>query len=146
MKRIISLFLFVIILTCSFSAIADVPDFSKLTDDELLEAQSLMNAEILKRGILKKVKIPAGHYKAGVDIPCGKYVLTTEDDVGLINAVQVVVFDDENGFASRSRKHALVIEQFFSPNSCTVELKDGNILYIENGSFYIEKFNLSFFE
>ena len=146
MRRTISLFLFILVLTCSISALADIPDFSQLTDEELLTAQSLMNEEIIIRGILKKIKIPAGHYKAGEDIPCGKYVLTTEDDVGLINAVQLVVFDDENGFASRSRKHALVIEQFYSPNSCTVELKKGNVLYLENGSFYIERFNLSFFE
>ncbi len=149
MKRIISLLLLIVILTCSFSAMADVPDFSKLTDDELLEAQSLMNAEILKRGILKKVKIPAGHYEVGVDIPAGKYILTTEDDIGMFNQVQILMYDSEYWFENRNtsnKQHRLMNEVFSSAGSCSVDLKDGYILYLVNGSFYIEKFNLSLFE
>ncbi len=149
MKRVISLLLFVFILICLCSAIAEVPDFSKLTDEELLAAQSLMNEEILKRGILKKIKIPAGHYEAGVDIPAGKYILTTEDDIGQYNGVQILIYDSEYWFENRNtsnKKHRLMNEIFYSPSSCSVELKEGYILYLVNGPFYIEKFNLSIFE
>lgn len=74
MKKFISLVL-VLILVPSF-AFASL-DLSAYTADELIELKSLILRELIERGDLKEVKVPAGEYVIGIDIPVGEYSVNT---------------------------------------------------------------------
>ena len=66
-------------------ALADLPDLSQLTNDEVAELLTLVNAEVVKRGITKTAKLPQGAYIGGKDVPAGRYIFTslaTGDDWG----------------------------------------------------------------
>ena len=76
------------------AALADVPDLSKLTNDEIVELLGKVNEELVSRGISKTAKLPQGTYSCSQDIPAGRYIFTclaTGDDWG-----NLFVYD-ENG-------------------------------------------------
>ena len=62
------------------AALADVPDISSLTNDEIVELQGRVNAELVSRGIEKTATLPAGKYTAGKDFPAGSYIITCKTD------------------------------------------------------------------
>lgn len=62
------------------AALADVPDISGLSDDEIVELTKKTNEELVRRGISKSAELPAGKYTAGKDLPAGSYVLTCKTD------------------------------------------------------------------
>ena len=67
------------------AALADVPDISGLTNDEIVELLDRVNAEVVSRGINKTAKLPQGTYSCSQDLPAGKYIFTclaTGDDWG----------------------------------------------------------------
>lgn len=59
------------------AALADVPDISALTDDEILALLDQVNQEVVSRGLNKTAKLPQGAYIAGKDIPVGRYIFTS---------------------------------------------------------------------
>ena len=66
-------------------AMAETIDLSKLTDDEIVALLTLVNNEIVSRGINKTAILPQGSYIAGKDLPVGRYIYTckaTGDDWG----------------------------------------------------------------
>lgn len=74
-----------VLLLLTPTALADIPDLSQLTNDEVAELLTLVNAEIVKRGITKTAKLPQGAYIGGKDVPAGRYIFTslaTGDDWG----------------------------------------------------------------
>lgn len=74
-----------VLLLLTPTALADLPDLSQLTNDEVAELLTLVNAEVVKRGIIKTAKLPQGAYIGGKDIPAGRYIFTslaTGDDWG----------------------------------------------------------------
>lgn len=74
-----------VLLLLTPTALADIPDLSQLTNDEVAELLTLVNAEVVKRGITKTAKLPQGVYIGGKDVPAGRYIFTslaTGDDWG----------------------------------------------------------------
>lgn len=74
-----------VLLLLTPAALADLPDLSQLTNDEVAELLTLVNAEVVKRGITKTAKLPQGAYIGGKDVPAGRYIFTslaTGDDWG----------------------------------------------------------------
>lgn len=59
------------------AALADVPDLSSLTDDEILVLLDQVNQEVVSRGLNKTATLPQGAYIAGKDIPVGRYIFTS---------------------------------------------------------------------
>ncbi len=59
------------------AALADVPDLSSLTDDEILVLLDQVNQEVVSRGLNKTAALPQGAYIAGKDIPVGRYIFTS---------------------------------------------------------------------
>ena len=57
-------------------ACADTIDLSKMSDAEVVDLLTKVNAEIVSRGINKTAKLSQGAYIAGKDIPAGKYIFT----------------------------------------------------------------------
>lgn len=58
------------------AAFADSINLSSLSDAEIVDLLTKVNAEIVSRGINKTAKLPQGAYIAGKDIPAGKYIFT----------------------------------------------------------------------
>ena len=149
MKRLLSLFL---LLTILLSTAFAESVFSNMTDEELIQAQQDLNEEIMKRGLLKKVKIPSGVYEVGVDIPAGKYVLSAADKVSIYGDLPTIhVFDSKYGYLNRNdasirKYHRLLCETVQEKSSCMVTLEDGYYLYLLLSAFYIEPFNISVFD
>ena len=59
------------------TAMADLVDFSSLTDDEVLSLLDQVNQEVVSRGLNKTAKLPQGSYVAGKDLPVGRYIFTS---------------------------------------------------------------------
>ena len=62
------------------AALADVPDISSLTNDEIVEMLGKINQELVTRGIEKTADLPAGKYTAGKDLPAGSNILVCKTD------------------------------------------------------------------
>jgi len=58
------------------AAWADSIDLSGYTNEEIIELQDKVQAEVLNRHIEKTAALPVGTYVAGKDIPVGSYIYT----------------------------------------------------------------------
>lgn len=77
MRRILCVLLAVLTLAlAACPAFASAVDLSGMTDDELLELQEALSAEIVSRGIHLTAELPKGKYIVGRDIPAGAYIYT----------------------------------------------------------------------
>ena len=72
MKRIFALFLAAVLLPVA--ALADLPDISSLTLDELTALNQRVQLSMFEKGsLIDGVKVSSGIYTVGVDIPAGVY-------------------------------------------------------------------------
>ena len=108
------------------AALADVPDLSGLTDDEIIELQGKVNQELVSRGISKSADLPAGKYTAGKDFPAGTYIITckTDDDHHGIVWVSAPGDDLNNDYPSVLYKHV----SFNSEEQFRITIEEGGIL------------------
>ena len=74
-KRIFALITSMIILGSSTSVMADVPDISGLTDEEIVQLLADVQQAVVDRNIEKTATLAAGDYLVGTDIPAGRYIL-----------------------------------------------------------------------
>lgn len=72
MKKIISLVL--VLLLFPALAMAEI-NLSSMTNDELIQLKTQILDELLTRSEIKEVKVPAGEYTVGEDIPVGSYTV-----------------------------------------------------------------------
>lgn len=62
----------------SVSSAEDI-DLTSFSWDELIALSTKINTELISRPEFKQVKVPAGTYKVGQDIPAGKWTITSTD-------------------------------------------------------------------
>lgn len=74
-KCILALVTSMIILGSSVSVMADIPDISGLTDEEIIQLLADVQQAVVDRHIEKTATLAAGDYLVGTDIPAGSYVL-----------------------------------------------------------------------
>ena len=138
---IIALVLFIMLnITCVKS---EGIDYSSMSNEELLSMQKGFTDELMRRGLIKRIKLPAGQYEVGVDIPAGTYIITAAE----INSEYystVAVFEDWSKVTEQGEL-ATYIELLTDLGECTVKLKENNILWLAHVSYYIQKFDLSIF-
>lgn len=118
--------------------------FSKMTDEELISAQEELQNELLNRGLIKKVTLPAGLYEAGVDIPVGKYIVTAAT-VNQAKYPCVSVYKDKKDASSLFSLNTLSEQVLADYGSCMVTLEEGQVLKLESVSFTVEKYNIASF-
>ena len=73
MKRFLALF--VLLILFPVFSLADLPDISNLTTDELLELNHQIQSRLFSQKLVDGVDVPAGEYIVGEDIPSGNYRL-----------------------------------------------------------------------
>lgn len=108
------------------AALADVPDISKLSNDEIVELLGKVNQELVTRGISKSADLPAGKYIAGKDLPAGSYIITckTDDDHHGIVWAAASTDDLNNQYPSLLYEHV----SFNSEEQFRITLDEGGIL------------------
>lgn len=108
------------------SALAEAPDLSSMTDDEIVALLTKVNQEVAKRGIAKTAKLPEGAYIAGTDIPTGKYIFTvlaTGDDWG-----NVTVYSDGGKGKQKLWNVVTAPEKGAEPDTIFITLEKGDQL------------------
>ena len=123
-RRFLCLLLITLLLVPA--ALADVPDLSSLTDDEIVELLGKVNQEVVTRGIEKTAELPAGRYTAGKDFPAGSYVLTCKTDDNHHGIVWVAAPEDDlsSNYPSILYEHV----SFNSEEQFRFTLEEGGIL------------------
>ena len=107
-------------------ALADVPDISGLTDDEIVELLGKVNEELVGRGIAKSAELPAGKYTGGKDLPAGSYIITCKTDDNHHGIVWVSAAGDDlnENYPSILYEHV----SFNSEEKYRVTIEEGGIL------------------
>lgn len=100
MKKVIAIFVLLLIV-CSV-AYAETVNLKGMTTDELIVLKTAIEQELIDRGEAKSIKVPAGTYIVGEDIPDGKYSISTKQIMAtvLINdyeEIYMVTPDEEVG-------------------------------------------------
>lgn len=77
MKKVLALVIVIVALFTS-SAFTEI-DLSSMTFEELVKLQNEINAALWASDEWQSVKVPAGVYKIGLEIPAGKWVVRPVD-------------------------------------------------------------------
>lgn len=78
MKRIITVFIIILLLVSIGTAYTESIDLSSLSNEELLNLPQAISAEMISRGLVKSAQLGSGKYTVGKDIPAGSYIITNE--------------------------------------------------------------------
>lgn len=124
MKKVIALVIALVLL--GSSAMAEIPDVSSLTDDELETLQKALSAEVSERGIEKSAVLVQGTYVCGQDIPAGSYLFTSFADKG--SGVFAVYTKNETDYPSKIK----VVDSASTKrdSSYYVTLEEGDVVEI----------------
>ena len=139
MKRFLALFLALVLFP--LAALADLPDISGLSYDDLITLRGQIDLALWSCSEWKSVEVPAGVYRIGTDIPAGHWTL--KPPAGESVTIEYFKEADETG------KNALnVFENYFSTSVCDessdlfsiipypqtdIDMRDGFYLAIVNG-------------
>ncbi len=134
MKRFLSL---ILILVCVASfAIADSIDLSSLSYTDLITLQRNLVKEIMSRTEWKEVRVPAGTWKVGEDIPEGTYGISTKSAL-----VTMTVYKSENkDFMDLEGMHVLSMDDSIGK----LVLKDGWVVEITSEVIFTPPLSLGF--
>lgn len=128
MKKLITIILALALLLPAAS-LADLPDISGLTVDELLELNHQIQLRLFSEKLIDGVDVPAGDYIVGEDVPAGTYRMK-------------VGFPSSGGYLtiyeSQERKIS-VVESFLGEywgvtEIGKIELKDGNMIHLSGNT------------
>ena len=98
MKKLLCVLAAACLLLGAAGAFAEAPDFSAMSDDELIAQLAALQSEIVARDIEKTAALTAGTYIGGRDIPAGDYILASageEGDAGIVSLRSVNDPEDE---------------------------------------------------
>lgn len=126
MKKLITLLLIAAMLLPAAS-LADLPDISDLTTDELIELNHQIQARLFSEQLVSGVTVPPGRYTIGEDIPAGTYRIEITGGTGFFD-----VYDKEGG---RNTMTGLTGELYSVTEIGKIEFVDGNILALYNSTF-----------
>jgi len=127
-KKLLPIILLFLLLSLIPSIVyADVPDLSKLSDEDLLsviqDAQKLLFDSKLNEG----VRVPQGTYTIGIDIPAGTYRIEITDGTGYYD-----VFDKEGGYKIFA---GLTGKSYKVTDIGKITFEEGNVLVLVNSTF-----------
>ena len=120
------------------TAMAEIPDISNLTNEELVALHVAIIEKLVDNGYLKEVTVPAGLYTVGTDIPAGSYLVKNTDkgswpdDVNIYTDGKVSSFGYDVHFSLAEGETA------------KVELKDGYVIQLETTCIFSRFTGLGF--
>ena len=80
MKKLVSLFL-AVVLALPALALADLPDLSGMSYDELVQLKDKINLAIWNSQEWQEVSVPPGIWEIGKDIPAGYWTVTPDNQI-----------------------------------------------------------------
>lgn len=122
MKKFFAILVSMVVLASNATVMADVPDISGLTDEEIIELNSLVNQAIVDRNINKSAELLRGRYLVGKDIPAGSYTVYCKYDKDSWWAE----FDQ---YADETEEETISVHRVFGPEEEDI---DKGILAIED--------------
>lgn len=138
MKKLITLLL-ILALALPAGAMADLPDISGLTDEELLQLDWKIQAILFDHQLEDGVLVPAGVYVVGTDIPAGEYKADTVSDVGGCVKLYKTVADYEKG--SYNHFSEIYLGNMWGTLTFRLKIEEGNVLYIYSNSLKLYRYH-----
>lgn len=136
MKKIIAFV--VCLLMISGIAVAEIPDISNLSDEELVSLNKAIIEKLIDSGYLKEVTVPAGVYIVGTDIPAGSYMVKNTDKGSWPDNVNI--YTDGKVEPYGYDMHSILSEG----ESAKIELKDGYAIELETMCIFSRFVGLGF--
>lgn len=139
MKKLLCLLLCLLCLPTF--ALAEV-DLDSLTFVELIELREQITAEITSRPEWKEVFVPAGVYEVGVDIPAGHWTITPQNDSvsfnygSALNDTKTNIDYAKMTTTGSAAKAGTSMSDFFGMESVSINLSEGNWIYLDNPSVF----------
>ena len=126
-----------LVLVCMVSfALAENVDFSSMNYDELILLQKNLVKEIMSRPEWKEVKVPAGAWVVGEDIPAGTYGISTNSALATLT-----VYKNENKeITDLEGMHVISSDESLGK----LVLKDGWVVEITSEVVFTPPFSLGF--
>lgn len=101
--------LVVVLIMIPFASFAE-NNLASMSFDELVALKNRIMAELVERGELKEVKVPAGTYTVGDQIPAGEYSVALAKG-GILAAVIVNEYEDIYAVTEEDGIGRLVLEK-----------------------------------
>lgn len=126
MKRLFCIIL-IMIMFIPASVLADLPDVTELSNEELIELNQLIQDQLFSRQLIDGVTVPQGTYTVGTDIPAGTYRIEITGIGGYYD-----LYESDGGKTLETGLTGSTYDVFAIGK---FELKDGNVLKIRNSTF-----------
>lgn len=142
MKKI-CLVLALIFVLLNASAYAEGIDLSGMSNEEVEALMQQAKDELLSRGVIRSGTLLKSAYVAGQDIACGTYTVSKPDGE---YALSYIVLKDMDAYQNYDMwdfdEDYGDLENVFGNEQGRIILEEGNVLYIINGSMYLEQESL----
>ena len=148
MKKLITIIL-ILALILPAAALADIPDISDLSFDELVQLRDQLNLAIWNSQEWQEVTVPIGVWKIGEDIPAGKWTISAASDNEYVGTFIFYCDKLENAGTEGSFSGKVHVYQSieneaygegFYPTSYDIECTDGMYLIIKEGPAMFKPF------
>ena len=126
MKRLITILL-ILALAVPAISLADLPDISGLTNEELVELNKNIQSILFSRQLVDGVTVPPGRYIIGEDIPAGTYRIEITGGTGFYD-----VYDSPGG---KTIATGLTGELYDVTEFGKITFEEGNELKLVNSTF-----------
>lgn len=113
MKKLIALFLSLLLILPVVTLAADLPDLDGLSFDELVTLREKINLAIWNCQEWQEVSVPAGTYVVGQDIPAGHWSIRVAAEQDILNVSYFDMIDEIGKGPARGCNH--IIETIASP-------------------------------
>ena len=128
MKKLITILL-ILSLALPALALADLPDISCLSVDELLELNHQIQLRLFSEKLIEGVDVPEGQYIVGEDIPSGTYRL---EIVFQRSGGYLTIYDSKDNM--KKIKGSFIGEYWGVVEIGKLELNEGNVVDISGNT------------
>lgn len=148
MKKLITIIL-ILALILPAAALADLPDISGLSFDELVQLRDQINGAIWKSQEWQEVTVPIGVWKIGEDIPAAKWTISAASDNAIVGTFIVYCSKlDSTGLEGSWDGSVYVYQAIeneaygegYYPISFDIECKEGMYLIVKEGPAMFKPF------
>ena len=124
MKKLIA-FLMIIALLLPAAVMADLPDISSLSYDELVSLRDQLNIAIWNSADWQEVEVPEGIWTVGKDIPAGHWTVKVAGSFDILNVSYYNILDDVGKSVGRG-------SYLFMETLATSQYSDNGHTYLES--------------
>lgn len=134
LRRMLLTLLAMMLMMGAWCAVAETPDLSQMTFEELADLRSLINAEMLLRPEGEDMVLGVGDYLVGRDLMPGSYYMIYES--GNMSPGYVSVYADESKSA---RLLWITTETSTYDVYSLASLKEGNVVVVEHNAMRVNQ-------